>query len=79
MLDKQVFGDVRDFPVELLEGVEYRVSNQYFLPDGQGNPRRIVRLYRAAGFVAVGEAEALRPGSALRSQAMRLALSAPAA
>jgi ribosomal protein S18 acetylase RimI-like enzyme len=38
-----------------------------------------LRLYRAAGFVAEGEAEALRPGSALCSQAMRLALSAPAA
>ncbi|MFT4255969.1 MAG: hypothetical protein QM599_03280 [Pseudoxanthomonas sp.] len=33
---------------ELWEGMEYRVSNLYFLPDKQGNPRRVVRLYRSA-------------------------------
>ncbi|HEY1044487.1 MAG TPA: GNAT family N-acetyltransferase [Telluria sp.] len=32
------------------------------------------RLYARAGFTAVGEPELLRPGSALLSQAMRLAL-----
>jgi len=50
---------------ELLEGVEYRVSNQYFLPDGQGNPRRIVRLYRAAG--AAQDAPVLRAEVILRT------------
>ncbi|HBN52987.1 MAG TPA: hypothetical protein DD456_02785 [Stenotrophomonas sp.] len=50
---------------ELLEGVEYRVSNHYFLPDGQGNPRRIVRLYRAAG--AAQDAPVLRAEVILRT------------
>ncbi|WP_152984162.1 MULTISPECIES: hypothetical protein [Stenotrophomonas] len=50
---------------ELLDGAEYRVSNQYFLPDGQGNPRRIVRLYRAAG--AAQDAPVLRAEVILRT------------
>lgn len=50
---------------ELLEGVDYRVSSQYFLPDGQGNPRRIVRLYRAAD--AAQDAPVLRAEVTLRT------------
>ncbi|MGW8126908.1 MAG: hypothetical protein ACWGG5_00205 [Stenotrophomonas sp.] len=50
---------------ELLEGAQYRVSNHYFLPDGRGNPRRIVRLYRAAG--AAQDAPVLRAEVILRT------------
>lgn len=38
--------------LELLDGVGYRVSIRNFLPDGQGNPRRVVRLYRLADAAA---------------------------
>jgi len=34
--------------LELIDGQEYRVSSLHFRPDGQGNSRRQVRLFRAA-------------------------------